>query len=229
MRKHDVGSHGKLDGRRADSLPRLRRGAQRRRHLGVSKPRSATPIRKSLPSCRHPTTSLPRGGLPECGSTPAVARITAATGSARTRSSMAPFASAESSSRNGSNEPVWFDGRVTVYQGDHMLSSGTFAYAAKPLSKYDGDMEPCRFPSQPSDPSRRDTFARIVVVDRQSRDCLRSICAVLASRASGERDWLKHHFAKEFVFQIGPYPTSGRSDRLPQSTARRSWRQQYDN
>ena len=30
--------------------------------------------------------------------------------------------------------------------------------------------------------------------------------------APGERDWLKRHFAKEFTFQIGPYPSCGAID-----------------
>ena len=31
-------------------------------------------------------------------------------------------------------------------------------------------------------------------------------------RAPGERDWLKQHFAKEFTFHVGPYPSCGAID-----------------
>ena len=113
---------------------------------------------------------------------------------------------------NGANEPAWFDGRATVYKGDRPLGGGTFAHAAKPLSKYDGDMEPCRFPSQPSGPNERDTVARIVVVDRQAKTAVYDQYVPYWRPAPGERDWLKRHFAKEFTFQAGFYPSYGAMD-----------------
>src|SRR5208282_4431958 len=108
---------------------------------------------------------------------------------------------------NGGSEPAWFDGRVTIFQGDRALGSGTFTHAARPLSKYDGDMEPCRFPSKPSAPNKRDTVARIVVIDRQAKSIVYDQYVPYWRPDPGERDWLKRHFAKEFVFQIGPYPS----------------------
>ena len=113
---------------------------------------------------------------------------------------------------NGGNEPAWFDGRVTLYKGDRPLGGGTFAHAAKPLSKYDGDMEPCRFPSQPAGPNERDTVARIVVTDRQAKCTVYDQYVPYWRMAPGERDWLKRHFAKEFTFQVGPYPSCGAID-----------------
>ena len=113
---------------------------------------------------------------------------------------------------NGANEPAWFDGRVTLYKGDRPLGGGTFAHAAKPLSKYDGDMEPCRFPSQPSGPHERDTVARLVVTDRQAKCIVYDQFLPYWRMAPGERDWLKRHFAKEFAFQVGAYPSCGAID-----------------
>lgn len=113
---------------------------------------------------------------------------------------------------NGGNEPAWFDGRVTLSKGDRLLGSGTFSHAAKPLSKYDGDLEPCRFPSQPAGPGERDTVARIVVIDRQARSTVYDQYVPYWRAAAGERDWLKRHFAKEFTFQVGPYPSCGAID-----------------
>jgi hypothetical protein len=113
---------------------------------------------------------------------------------------------------NGSNEPAWFDGRVTLYQADHSLGGGSFAHAAKPLSKYDGDMQPCRFPSQPSGPAERDSVARLTVTDRQAGSVVYDQFLPYWRMAPGERDWLKRHFAKEFTFQVGPYPSCGAMD-----------------
>ncbi len=113
---------------------------------------------------------------------------------------------------NGGNEPAWLDGRVTLYKGDRPQGGGTFAYAARPLSKYDGDMEPCRFPSQPSGPAERDTVVRLVVVDRQAKAVVYDQFLPYWRMAPGERDWLKRHFAKEFTFNVGPYPSCGAMD-----------------
>ncbi len=115
---------------------------------------------------------------------------------------------------NGAQEPAWFDGRVTLHKGDRPLGGGTFAHAARPLSNYDGDMQPCRFPSHPAGPTERDTVARLVVIDRQAGTIVYDQFLPYWQMAPGERDWLKRHFAKEFTFQAGPYP-SLRCDRLP--------------
>jgi len=110
---------------------------------------------------------------------------------------------------NGANEPAWFDGRMTLYKAARPLGGGSFAHAAKPLSKYDGDMEPCRFPSQASGPAERDTVARLVVIDRQAKAVVYDQFVPYWRMAPGERDWLKRHFAKEFTFHVGPYPSCG--------------------
>ena len=113
---------------------------------------------------------------------------------------------------NGANEPAWFDGRVTLYQRDRPLGGGTFTHAARPLSKYDGDMPPCRFPSQPSGPERRNTVARLVVIDRQAGTVVYDQFLPYWRMAPGERDWLKRHFAKGFTFDVGPYPSRSALD-----------------
>ena len=113
---------------------------------------------------------------------------------------------------NGANEPAWFDGHVTLYKGGHTLGGGTFAHAAKPLSKYDGDMQPCRFPSQPASAADRDTVARLVVTDRQTKAIVYDQFIPYWRMAPGERDWLKQHFAKEFTFDVGQYPSRGKFD-----------------
>ena len=113
---------------------------------------------------------------------------------------------------NGDNEPVWFDGRITLNKGERSLGGGTFAHAAKPLAKYDGDMEPCRFPSQPSPATERDTVARLVVTDRKANTVVYDQFLPYWQMASGERDWLKRHFAKEFIFNAGFYPSRGKMD-----------------
>jgi hypothetical protein len=113
---------------------------------------------------------------------------------------------------NGAHEPAWFDGRVTLQKGDRPLGGGTFAHAAQPLSKYDGDMEPCRFPSQASGPTQRDTVARLVVTDRQAATIVYDQFLPYWQMAPGERDWLKRHFAREFTFHAGPYPSRGAID-----------------
>ncbi len=113
---------------------------------------------------------------------------------------------------NGGNEPAWFDGSVSLFQGDRLLGSGKFSHAAKPLSRYDGDMQPCRLPSQPATSSQRDTVAHIVVTDRRAKCVVYDQYVPYWRPAPGERDWLKRHFAKEFVFQVGPYPSRGAID-----------------
>ena len=164
-------------------VPRPRRCAQGRRRLGL-------PGRDPLCRSENHRRALALGRLrgdrpasPACVSTPGGGPIIAAIGCARTRSGTGLFCVGGIFS-NGGNEPAWFDGSVTLFKGDRPLGSGTFAHAAKPLSKYDGDMEPCRLPSQPSGPNERDTVARIVVTDRQAK-CVgvRPVCALLADGA----------------------------------------------
>jgi hypothetical protein len=113
---------------------------------------------------------------------------------------------------NGDNEPAWFDGRITLNKGERLLGGGKFSHAAKPLSKYDGDMEPCRLPSQPSGPNERDTVARLVVTDRKANTIVYDQFIPYWRPAPGERDWLKRHFAKEFIFNVGFYPSRGKLD-----------------
>ena len=113
---------------------------------------------------------------------------------------------------NGDNTPAWFDGRITLNKGDRPLGGGSFAHAAKPLAKYDGDMEPSRFPSQPSRPDERDTVARLVVTDRKANTIVYDQFIPYWQMAPGERDWLKRHFAKEFIFNAGFYPSRGKMD-----------------
>ena len=110
---------------------------------------------------------------------------------------------------NGANEPAPMTGRVTLYKGDKEIGSGKFAHDAKPLSKYDGDMEPCRFPSRPATATERDTVARLVVVDQQAHRIVYDQFFPYWTPAPGERDWLKQRFAKEFTFHVGPYPSCG--------------------
>ena len=80
MRQHDVGPHGELDGRRADPFRRPRRGAQRRRRVGVP---GRDPLRRSENHRRalaRGRLSRHRPALPACVSTRGGGRITAATG-----------------------------------------------------------------------------------------------------------------------------------------------------
>ena len=100
-------------------------------------------------------------------------------------------------------------GHVTLYKGDKEIGSGKLAHDAKPLSKYDGDMEPCRFPSRPATATERDTVARLVVVDQQAHRIVYDKFFPYWTPAPGERDWLKQRFAKEFTFHVGPYPSCG--------------------
>jgi hypothetical protein len=113
---------------------------------------------------------------------------------------------------NGANEPARLEGRVTLYQGGREIGNRTFTHRVKPLAKYDGDLEPCRLPSQPAASDKRDTVARVVVVDRQADSIVYDQFLPYWQMARGERDWLKRHFAKEFTFQIGPYPSRGAID-----------------
>jgi hypothetical protein len=113
---------------------------------------------------------------------------------------------------NGANEAARLDGRVTLYQGSREIGNRTFTHQVKPLAKYDGDLEPCRLPSQPAASDKRDTVARVVVVDRQADSIVYDQFLPYWQTAPGERDWLKRHFAKEFTFQIGAYPSRGAID-----------------
>ena len=70
---------------------------------------------------------------------------------------------------NGANQAVPLAGHVTLYQGGREIGGGGFAHAARALSKYDGDMPPCRFRSRPATAAERDTVARLVVVDQQAQ------------------------------------------------------------
>jgi hypothetical protein len=110
---------------------------------------------------------------------------------------------------NGANLPVPFEGRVAIYKGNRPLGSGVFTHQARPLASYDGDMPPCRIPSQPAAPTERDTFARIIVRDQQAGTVVYDQFVPYWRRAPGERDWLKRHFAKEFTLHLGPYPSAG--------------------
>ena len=113
---------------------------------------------------------------------------------------------------NGANEPEWFDGRVTLFKGDRTIGGGTFAHAAKPLATYDGDMQPARFASEPASAADRDTVGRLVVTDRRAKTIVYDQFIPYWRVAPGERDWLKRHFAKEFTFLAGPYPSFGKID-----------------
>ena len=141
-------------------------GARKTARCGACKPPSATSIPRSPPCCRRPTISP-------------IARFARVRFDAGRRANYrCHWLCADEIKQgafcvggifsNGAKEPAWFDGRVTLYKGDRPLGGGSFAHAAKPLSKYDGDMEPCRFPSQAAGPAERDTVARLVVIDRQA-------------------------------------------------------------
>ena len=110
---------------------------------------------------------------------------------------------------NGANEATRLNGTVTIYKGDREIGGGSFAHDARPLNKYDGDMPPVRFPSQPASAGERDTVARVIVIDQQAGATVYDQFVPYWRAAPGERDWLKQHFAKEFTFQIGPYPSRG--------------------
>jgi hypothetical protein len=110
---------------------------------------------------------------------------------------------------NGANLPAPFEGRVSIHKAGRTLGTAAFAHEARPLSTYDGDMQPCRIASQPAAPSERDTFARIVVMDKQADTIVYDQFVPYWRRAPGERDWLKRHFAKEFTLHVGPYPSQG--------------------
>ena len=107
VRQHDVGPHGKLDGRRTDPLPRPRRGAARRTRLGLP---SRNPLRRSQNHRRalagrrfHRSLPLRPGALRRG----AEGQLSLPLARTRTRSSRGPSASAASSataamSRRGS-------------------------------------------------------------------------------------------------------------------------------
>ena len=178
MRQHDVGPHGKLDGRRADPFRRPWRAAKDGDVWGFQAAiRYADP---KITAVLSPARRLrrPARDLPGCVSTPRRRANYRCHWLSEDEIKQGTFCVGGIFS-NGGNEPAWFDGRVTLYQGDRPLGSGTFAHAAKPLSKYDGDMEPCRFPSQPSGPTSATRSPGLwLSTARQSVPCTTSMCRI---------------------------------------------------
>jgi len=111
---------------------------------------------------------------------------------------------------NGGNEPVPIEMDVRIYKGDKELAKGSMELTAKPLTEYQGnDKGPLRIRNGIASPEERDTVGRIVVFDKKFDRVIYDQFVPFWRQKPGERDWVKQYFAKEFVFQIGPYPSVG--------------------
>ncbi|MGD0088874.1 MAG: glycoside hydrolase domain-containing protein [Planctomycetota bacterium] len=111
---------------------------------------------------------------------------------------------------NGGNEPVPMALDVHIYKGDKEIAKGSLDFIAKPLTAYQGnDKGPLRIRNEIASPEKRDTVGRIVIFDKTFDRVIYDQFVPFWRPKPGERDWVKQYFAKEFVFQIGPYPSAG--------------------
>ena len=115
---------------------------------------------------------------------------------------------------NGAAEPDTVQVQVRLYRGDKGFAAGQFDSTAAPHSTYfsqpGGQL---RLRSQPAGAEAKDTVARLSVFDLGAGGALIYDQWVPYWRPpAGERDWLKAYFAKQFLFNIGPWPSLGRFD-----------------
>ena len=117
---------------------------------------------------------------------------------------------------NGSTEPAAVEVQVRLYKAGKELAAGGFRKTAAPLASYfsePGGDPGLHLPSQPASADEKDTVARITAFDGSHKNAVIYDQFVPYWRPpAGERDWLKLHFARQFVFHVGPIPSKGLFD-----------------
>ena len=115
---------------------------------------------------------------------------------------------------NGSTDPSIVEVQVHLFKAGKPIAEGSYRVTAPPLGSYsivrNGEIH---IPSHPSLASEKDTVARITAFDL-SHDGVPIYDQFIPywQPPANERAWLKVYFAKQFVFNIGPYPSKGLFD-----------------
>jgi hypothetical protein len=116
---------------------------------------------------------------------------------------------------NSDHKPQSIEVSAACYKGNKEIGHGSFEKTCPPGGTYwsDNSNTFVVIGSQPASPTERDTVAHIQAFDQSHGHLLIFDQWVPYWQAKpGERDWLKGYFGKDFVFNIGPYPSLGKFD-----------------
>jgi len=113
---------------------------------------------------------------------------------------------------NGDTKPQTVQVTAACYKAGKEIGHGSIQKTCPPGATYwsDGSNDAVVIGSQPATAEERNTVAHIQVYDQSHAHALiYDQWVPYWQPKPGERDWLKSYFGKDFVFNIGPYPSLG--------------------
>ncbi len=113
---------------------------------------------------------------------------------------------------NGGTKPATVEMKVALYKTGHEFAHAHLEKTAPPGSTYWADntgTNMISLNSEPATPAQRDTVAHLTAYDRTKNALIYDQWVPYWQFKPGENDWIKQRLARQFSFNIGPYPSTG--------------------